>query len=89
MLHTTKMGFYILISGMIAGAYLVHHYESEHIRGLTIRGFCGGEDVDKNFFWRDCVDPGYAQAIAKASVDYDRETAAVLADMNKPKGKRK
>ncbi len=88
-----KVIFGALLIGISIGASGMWSYEDmkmRHVIGLTERKFCGARDVDKNFYWQDCVDAGYAGAIARASLEMDKESASVFDSMakNQP-GKRK
>lgn len=89
MWFTTKLVFWFTVSGFTAGALSVHYAEAEHLKSIASRKFCGAYDVDRNFHWENCVDQGYADAIAKASMDADSASVFDAMAQTQPKKRRK
>jgi len=88
-----KMIFGALLIGVTIGAVGMWSYEDKqlrHVISLTERKFCGARDVDKNFYWENCVDSGYVNAIARASLELDKESASAFDGMarNQPRKKK-
>lgn len=82
----------VFLSGLSVGAGSMWSYEDSilrHVLNLTERKFCGARDVDKNFYWQMCVDSGYADAIARASLEMDKESGSVFESMAKNQPRKK
>ncbi len=89
MWFTTKLIFWFSVTAFAAGGLTVHYQESEHLKSIAVRKFCGAYDVDRNFHWENCVDPGYADAIARAAMDHDSASVFDSLARNQPTGKKK
>lgn len=87
-----KVIFAALLVGVAIGASSMWSYEDfklRHVMGLTERKFCGARDVDKNFYWENCVDSGYAREMARASLEMDKESASAFDAMGKNQPKKR
>ena len=90
-LHTSRWCTLWFLAGTAVGAYNAYSFEHgtlKHLESLVFdRGYCGDWDVDHNRHVYPCRDAAVAMDLQAKAVEYDRETAAILKDLQaKPAG---
>jgi len=90
MWRTIKMTFWVFVSGAAAGGYGVYQYVHVPFQASIIdRGYCGQRDPFGTAFRYPCRDSAVAMELTQRAMEQDQQTAAILADMEKPTSKAK
>lgn len=88
MWHTTKMAFWVFVSGAAAGGYGVYQYVHVPFQmSIVDRGYCAQRDPFGTAFRYPCRDSAVAMELTQRTIEQDQIGALITAS-DPPKAKK-